>query len=163
MDPFLEGLYDGQIRLYVGEGIEDKEKLTLTVRHEMVHALLHRAAGNLPSWIQEGLAQKVGEDPSSEHLQAVRNYMLREMSKGYVIDLSSLDRSFITMDVERRTKAYAVSLLFMVHLERSYNRNFIPLFVSELADGTAPVEAIESLTGKNLRELQDTFRKSLES
>ncbi len=163
LDPFLEGLYDGQIRLYVGEGIEDEEKLALTVRHEMVHALLHRAAGNLPSWVQEGLAQKVGEEPSREHLKAVRSYMLREMSKGYVVDLDSLDRSFITMDTEHRTRAYAVSLLFMDHLERNYSRNFIPLFVSELMDGTAPVEAIESLTGRNIRELEDSLRENLES
>jgi tetratricopeptide (TPR) repeat protein len=162
-DPFLEGLYDGQIRLYVGEGIEDEEKLALTVRHEMVHALLHRAVGNLPSWVQEGLAQKVGEEPSPEHLQEVRSYMFREISKGYVVDLASLDRSFITMDAERRTRAYAVSLLFMDYLEHNYSRNFIPLLVSELTDGTAPVKAIESLTGKSFHQLQQSFIRELRS
>ncbi|MDF1536148.1 MAG: hypothetical protein P1S46_06540 [bacterium] len=160
-EPSLEGLYDGQIRLYVGQGIDDRNKLALTVRHEMVHALLHRAAGNLPSWVQEGLAQKVGENQSPDHIQAVRAYMVREMGKGYAINLDDLDRSFITMDPEHRMRSYAVSLLFMDHLEGRYGRNFIQLFVSELTDGKAPLQAVESLTGESLQQLQNSLTRSL--
>jgi tetratricopeptide (TPR) repeat protein len=162
-DPFLDGLYDGQIRLYVGDGINDKEKLTLTVRHEMVHALLHGAAGLLPSWVQEGLAQKIGEDPEEKHIKAVRDYMAREITGGYVIDLTGLDHSFITMEPEQRTRSYAVSLLLMDHLERSYGRNFIQKFVSELADGSEPQVALESLTGEKLSDLQKSFERNLEN
>ena len=162
-DPFLDGLYDGQIRLYVGDGIKDKEKLTITVRHEMVHALLHGAAGLLPSWVQEGLAQKIGENPEDDHIQAVRDYMAREISGGYVIDLADLDRSFITMEPEHRARSYAVSLLLMDHLERSYGSNFIQKFVSELADGSEPQAALESLTGEKLSNLQKSFKRNLEN
>jgi tetratricopeptide (TPR) repeat protein len=163
-DPFdqaLEGLYDGQIRLYVGDGIKDKERLTITVRHEMVHALLHGAAGVLPSWVQEGLAQKIGENPDDEHVNAVRAYMAQEISKGYVIDLAGLEGSFIAMDPERRTRSYAASLLLMEQLERSYGKNFIQLFVSELADGNDPLVALKSLTGGDLVMFQETLTRDL--
>ena len=161
LDPSMEGLYDGQIRLFVGEGIDDEKRLTVTVRHEMVHALLHGAAGDLPSWVQEGVAQKIGENPDGEHLQAVRSYIAREMENGFVVDLSSLDRSFITMDPEHRTRAYAVSLLLMDHLERSFGNNFIQLFVSELVEGTDPQTALKTLTGRTLGQLQDSLTREL--
>ena len=161
LDPSMEGLYDGQIRLFVGEGIDDEKRLTVTVRHEMVHALLHGAAGDLPSWVQEGVAQKIGENPDGEHLQAVRSYIAREMENGFVVDLSSLDRSFITMDPEHRTRAYAVSFLLMDHLERSFGNNFIQLFVSELVEGTDPQTALKTLTGRTLGQLQDSLTREL--
>jgi len=162
LDPFLEGLYDGQIRLYMGNGIDDRQKLILTVRHEMVHALLHRAAGNLPGWVQEGLAQKAGEEPAEDHLVAVRRYIAREISEGYRVDLSTMGISFINMENVSRTRAYATSLLFMDYLSRVYGNNFIPRFVAELTSGVSPDEALKTLTGYSFAQLQVSFTTDLE-
>ncbi|MCK5352160.1 hypothetical protein KAJ77_06260, partial [bacterium] len=131
LDPLLEGLYDGQIRLYLGDGIHDRPKLILTVRHEMVHALLHQGAGNLPGWVQEGLAQKAGEEPDEDHLVTARRYVGSKIREGYSVELSNMGISFINMDKESRTLAYATSLLFMDYLSRKYGSGFIPRFVSE--------------------------------
>ena len=162
LDPFLEGLYDGQIRLYMGNGIDDRQKLILTVRHEMVHALLHRAAGNLPGWVQEGLAQKAGEEPAEDHLVAVRRYIAREVSEGYRVDLSTMGISFINMENVSRTRAYATSLLFMDYLSRVYGNNFIPRFVAELTSGVSPGDALMTLTGYSFAQLQVSFTTDLE-
>lgn len=162
LDPLLEGLYDGQIRLYVGEGIDDRQKLILTVRHEMVHALLHQAAGNLPGWVQEGLAQKAGEEPAEDHLMAVRRYVAREIREGYRVDLSTMGTSFINMDREARTRAYATSLLFMDYLSREYGDGFIPRFVAELMSGESPRDALRTLTDHSFAQLQVSFSKDLE-
>jgi tetratricopeptide (TPR) repeat protein len=162
LDPFLEGLYDGQIRLYMGEGIDDRKKLILTVRHEMVHALLHRAAGNLPGWVQEGLAQKAGEEPAEDHLMAVRRYIAREVSEGYRVDLSTMGISFINMENVSRTRAYATSLLFMDYLSRVYGNSFIPRFVAELTSGVSPGDALMTLTGYSFAQLQVSFTTDLE-
>jgi len=162
LDPFLEGLYDGQIRLYMGDGIDDKQKLILTVRHEMVHALLHGAAGNLPGWVQEGLAQKAGEEPAEDHLVAVRGYIAREVSEGYRVDLSTMGISFINMENVSRTRAYATSLLFMDYLSRVYGNNFIPRFVAELTSGVSPGDALKTLTGYSFDQLQVSFTTDIE-
>jgi len=162
LDPFLEGLYDGQIRLYLGEGIADRKKLILTVRHEMVHALLHQAAGNLPGWVQEGLAQKAGEEPAEDHLAAVRKYVAREIKEGYRVDLAAMGISFINMESEKRTRAYATSLLFMDYLSRKYGNGFIPRFVAEIAFGVPPRDVLKTLTGSNFTQLQVSFSEDLE-
>ena len=162
LDSFLEGLYDGQIRLYLGDGIDDTQKLILTVRHEMVHALLHQGVGNLPGWVQEGLAQKAGEEPPEDHLVAVRRYIAREVREGYRVDLSTMGISFINLDKESRTRAYATSLLFMDYLSRVYGNSFIPRFVAELTSGVSPGDALKTLTGFTFAQLQVSFTTDLE-
>lgn len=161
MDPFMEGLYDGQIRLYMGDGIQDREKLVLTVRHEMVHALLHDAAGILPGWVQEGLAQKVGEDPPEEKLQAARGYVVEALKQGYDLNLGSLDNTFIGLETEERSRAYATSLLFIDWLVKNYGDNFIPKFVSEISSGTNSYAAVKNVTGIGFDRVQETFKRDL--
>jgi len=161
-DPLLDGLYDGQIRLYVGDGIDDRQKLIITVRHEMVHALLHQAAGNLPGWVQEGLAQVAGEEPEDDHLEAAKRYIAREIRDGYRVDLSRMGVSFINMENVSRTRAYAASLLFMDYLTRTYGNGFVSRFVVELSSGEAPVDALRTLTGYSFEQLQASFTADIE-
>jgi tetratricopeptide (TPR) repeat protein len=162
LDPLLEGLYDGQVRLYLNDGIEDKKKLILTVRHEMVHALLHQAVGNLPGWVQEGLAQKAGEEPDEDHLVTVGRYIAGEIREGYKVDLFNIGDSFIDLDIESRTRAYAASLLFMDYLSNVYGSSFIPRFIAELASGESPGDALRTLTGYSFAQLQISFSTDLE-
>ena len=128
----------------------------------MVHALLHQAAGNLPGWVQEGLAQKAGEEPDEEHLVVVREYIAREIRQGYKVDLSTMGISFIELDSESRTKAYAASLLFMDYLSRLYGSGFIPRFVVEMSSGVSPEEALRLLTGSDFTQLQVSFTQDIE-
>jgi tetratricopeptide (TPR) repeat protein len=161
LDPYMEGLYDGQIRLYIGDGIEDMDKFILTVRHEMIHALLHETAGILPGWVHEGLAQKIGEDPTRERIDMARRYVTDAVSKGYVVNMSALDMTFIDMGTEERSRAYATSLLFMDWLVRNYGENFIPRFVLEISSGIPSDKAVEKVTGTEFNRIQEMFNEDL--
>lgn len=162
MDPFLEGLYDGQIRLYVGEDIQDRQEFVRIVRHEMVHALLHQAAGDLPGWVQEGLAQKAGEEPGEKRLTETRRYVASQIRGGNRIDLSAAGGSFVDLDDRTRSMAYAASMLFMDYLSRKYGDAFIPRFVAELSSGVSPEDAMKKLTGKTFEDLQASLSGELE-
>ncbi len=162
MDPLLEGLYDGQIRLYVGEDIQDRQEFVRIVRHEMVHALLHQAAGYLPGWVQEGLAQKAGEEPGEKRLTEIRRYVASQIRGGNGIDLSSAGGSFVDLDDRTRSMAYSASLLFMDYLYRKYGDAFIPRFVAELSSGVSPEDALKKLTGKTFEDLQASLSGELE-
>ena len=161
LDPLVDGLYDGQIRLYVEDGIDDREQLISTVRHEMVHALLHEAAGRLPGWVHEGLAQKVGEDPSEEVIDSARRYVARALKKGYNVNLDSLDASFITMEREERARAYATSLLFMDWMVNRFGESFIPRFVSEISTGRESSLAVQNVAGTPFEQIQVSFKQYL--
>jgi tetratricopeptide (TPR) repeat protein len=161
LNPYMEGLYDGQIRLYIGDDIEDMDKFILTVRHEMIHALLHEAAGTLPGWVHEGLAQKVGEDPSQERIDMARRYVVEAVSRGYVVEMGALDMTFVDMETEQRSMAYATSLLFMDWLVRNYGESFIPRFVLEISSGNSSYKAVEKLTGSDFSHIQELFSTDL--
>gem|GEM_PF-5645570 len=159
--PFVEGLYDGQIRLFVGDGIRDRERFIRTVRHEMVHALLHHVSGNIPAWVHEGLAQKVGEEPSEERIRKVREYIRASISRGYGVDLESLGPSFIEFEEGERSRAYAVSLLFMDWVEKKYGQGVIPRFVSEISTGTSATAAMVKVTGAPFEKMERSFHEYL--
>jgi len=158
---FVTGLYDGQIRLYVGDGIGDRERFVETVRHEMVHALLHHISDDIPGWVHEGIAQKVGEEPSEERIRITRQYIREALAHGYGVDFESLDESFIIMGDEERSRAYATSLLFMDWLEKRFGEGFIPRFVSEIASGSEAFSAVGRVTGMSFEKIQGSFHEYL--
>jgi hypothetical protein len=159
--PFANGLYDGQIRLYVGDGMCEREEFIGTVRHEMVHALLHHVSSDLPGWVHEGIAQKVGEDPSEEKIRQARNYVREALALGYGVNIEALGGSFVFLDEKERTRAYATSLIFVDWLEKTYGEGFIPRFVWEISNGADASSAAGKVAGAPFEKVQLAFQKYL--
>ncbi len=160
LDPSLTGLYDGKIRVYLDE-IEDVEGVRKTVRHEMVHALLHQVGGVLPGWFQEGMAQFLGERYLEGEDPRLRVYLRTRLDEGYGLDLTGLGISFVDLPDEGRTAAYASSYLFMEYLVQKYGENLIPIIIGELEGGLGLVPALRELTGRDLNTLQVEFVESI--
>ena len=108
------------------------------------------------------MAQKAGEEPNEDHIVATRRYVANKIREGYSVELSNMGISFINMDKESRTIAYATSLLFMDYLSRKYGSGFIPRFVSELISEVSPRDALRTLTGSTFAQLQVSFSEDLE-
>jgi len=160
-DPFLRGLYDGKIRLYLKDGSPEDEAFIKTVRHEMVHALLHRAGGNLPAWFQEGVAQAVGETPASGETESMRAFLAWRMDAGKQVTVSGLQGSFVDLPEDERAAAYAASYTFVDYLVGIYGENLIPVLVAELEGGVPLEQILESMTGKDLASLESEFLNNL--
>ncbi len=156
-DPMLSGIYDGRIRLYLGEDIHDTKLLVNTVRHEMIHALLHRAGGKIPGWFHEGIAQRIGEDYSADQLVKVRDYVGSLVRDGWLVSLGDLDGTFINMAPGDRLNAYSVSLVFIDYLFGRFGDTFVPVVLAELQNGQAFSSAMYLATGERLVELQKDF------
>ncbi len=161
MDPLLQGLYDGKIRLYLKGNSPEGDVFIKTVRHEMVHAILHRAGGVLPGWFQEGLAQKIGGTPTTEQSAAMRNYLVRRLNTGQTVGVAGLQGSFVNLPNEERTAAYAASYTFVDFLVQMYGENLIPVLVTELEGGQSLEQLLKSLTGKDLISLETDFVQDL--
>lgn len=162
VDPMVEGVYDGRIRLYYDAIEQGGAGLRHTVRHEMVHALLHSAAGvALPAWFHEGVAQKMGDEPSETELADLRRRLSAAVLGGLDIDLGSMGDSFLSMPARRRAEAYASSLLFVDYLTRRFGDRIIPIMVMNLRDGQDLESSLAAYTGKNLRALQTGFLTEL--
>lgn len=161
VDPVFKGIYDGRIHLYLGDSLNDRDVLTGTVRHEMVHALLRQAGGVLPAWFQEGVAQKLGERPSARKTRRMKRALRDAMENGFSPDLLSFGDSYVSLPNDKRKMAYAASYLFVEYLEGKYGENMIPVVVSDLQQGIPLEEAVRSYTRKNVGDLKADFIKDL--
>lgn len=160
-DPFINGLYDGKIRLYLNDVMQDQDQFIKTVRHEMVHALLHRGAGNLPAWLHEGLAQKIGEDPPPSEINKIRAYVGRLLESGVSINFSDMQDTFISLPEKERANSYAASLVFIDHLITTYGEGLVPILVSDMSDGMSIDGSLTRQTDRNLNTLKQEFFMSL--
>ena len=107
------GQFDGKIRVpvEVGRGVDRK-----VLAHEVAHACLS-LIGRWPSWLQEGVAQKV----SGEVLQpAMREQLKRLAAEGKLPKLSQLGQDWSRMDTKNALLAYALALHAIEIFERDY-------------------------------------------
>ncbi|MBM3813287.1 MAG: hypothetical protein FJW20_16805 [Acidimicrobiia bacterium] len=109
------GRYDGRIRVALLEP-QPGEETRRALSHEIVHACLART-GNWPSWLHEGLAQKISGDTLSSQQRATVSKMARSDE---LPPLARMSASFAGMSSYHASIAYQVSLAAAELLYESY-------------------------------------------
>jgi hypothetical protein len=95
-------LYDGRIHVPVAPTRQVSAELRRTFAHELVHACLHEL-GNWPSWLHEGLAQKL----SGETLPPSQKAEIQALLKaGKLSKLSRLGRNWSGLNSSQAAVAY---------------------------------------------------------
>ena len=108
---WVEGYFDGRIRIPVAAENFSLSKLRRTLRHELVHALLAQRSGfrPLPSWFDEGLAQ---------YLACLdRCAAFSFPADGELLPAQVLRGSFLTLAQVQAQRAYHHSLYLITLLE----------------------------------------------
>ena len=109
---WIEGYFDGRIRVPVATADFSLSKLRRTLRHELVHALLTQRSGfrPLPSWFDEGLAQ---------YLACLdRCTAFSFPAAGDLLPAQVLRGSFLQLAKTQAQRAYHHSLFLITLLER---------------------------------------------
>jgi hypothetical protein len=100
------GQFDGRIRVPVAAGQVVDNALRRALAHETTHACL-TMLGHWPSWVQEGLAQKLSGDAVTPALKTKLSAWAKE---GKLPRLSNLRQDWSRLDTEHATAAYGLSL-----------------------------------------------------
>lgn len=100
------GQFDGRIRVpfFNGQGLDASMRRILA--HEITHACLTQL-GQWPSWLQEGLAQKLSGDAVTP---ALRRKLALWTKEGKLPRLSNLRQDWSRLDAEHAAAAYGLSL-----------------------------------------------------
>lgn len=99
------GLYDGKIRLPVGGVTKLTPQMRAVIFHEFTHVLIAELTrGNIPTWLNEGLAEIEGRKEFSHPAQE-----LSRGGKGGLLALSALSGSFTSMAGPEAGRAYQQS------------------------------------------------------
>ena len=100
------GQYDGRIRVPVMSGQQMDARQEQVLAHEATHACM-AMLGEWPSWLQEGMAQKL----SGETLPPEARAQLAELAKaGQLPKLEALRRGWSGLDTQSARLAYALAL-----------------------------------------------------
>ena len=108
---WVEGYFDGRMRIPVAVKNFSLSKLRRTLRHELVHALLAQRSGfrRLPSWFDEGLAQYLA---CLDHCTT-----FSFPADGELLPAQVLRGSFLTLTQVQAQRAYHHSLYLITLLE----------------------------------------------
>jgi hypothetical protein len=100
------GQFDGRIRVPVAAGQVVDAALRRALAHETTHACL-TMLGHWPSWVQEGLAQKLSGDTVTAALKQKLSAWAKE---GKLPRLTNLRQDWSRLDTEHAAAAYGLSL-----------------------------------------------------
>ncbi len=140
-----------------------------TLRHEFMHVLhwrsnMRQAQGH-PVWIQEGLCSLV-EDYDMKGGRLVpapswRTNMVKRLERARrlptIADLARVDRE--TFNNKRPLAHYALARAVFLYLyERGVLGDWYAHYTAHFADDPTGVEAIESVLGMTIEEVQEDFR-----
>jgi hypothetical protein len=151
--------FRGQIILPLARGkAVDIENLNRSVRHEYTHAILSAlSAGNLPGWLDEGLAQWFEGEESPGLRQALREWLKTHEP----VPLSLLQGGFTKLKPEMVPAAYAQSLLATRLVAEKYGFPALGAYFMLLRDGVEKEVAFETAFNITLSDFESHMGRAL--
>ena len=132
------GQFDGKIRIPVVDSKVMDERTRKVFAHELVHACLANL-GTWPSWLHEGLAQKLSGETTTPFM---RNNLRALMREKKVPRLENMSQSWSRLSTQHAAAAYALALAAADELMDMYanfgianvlrNRSMLPQVTAEL-------------------------------
>ncbi len=155
------GVYDGVVRIPLGDFSRERRALERALRHELVHAFVRSMGGaQVPAWLNEGVAQWHEGPPGSRAL-AVQAARARLAESG-LLPLEELGQSFATWnDEDRIARAYAQSLALVDHLVRWYGEHVVLALLAGCGEGTSAEETFRLRTARGLEDVVAELREDL--
>lgn len=154
---WVGGLFDGRIRVGVGDATLGDDRLRQVLAHEYAHAAVFDLLGrSAPGWLDEGVAQlaELGFSPPVDQLRS------RVAQAGWV-PLGSLTSSFVGMNATQASGAYAESYAASGYIVNRNGVGALQSILSALARNNDPDAAVRAGIGIDLAGLDAATRQYL--
>jgi tetratricopeptide (TPR) repeat protein len=146
-DMGILGLYDGEIRLPLGNVRRFVPFIVTLLSHELAHAMIAEATGDqAPRWFHEGLAQHI------EMLQDNVNPIPGYRSKGNLLGFPLIEPAIGSYSSALATIGYDESRWAVHYIEQRHGRAGIQRMLAAFRDGKTTEEALESALGTRMAE-----------
>ena len=146
--------------ILISAGPESLDFAKRTVPHELTHAAVYQATknpfGELPTWLNEGLAVRAEGGQSQSFDVALRQAVAADR----LISVWSLGSRF-PADPDQAQLSYAESASLVSFVIAHYGPTALPKLLAAFRDGSAYDEALVSALGVDTYGLEDAWRASL--
>jgi tetratricopeptide (TPR) repeat protein len=160
--PWAGGVYDGTIRVPVGDLRRELVRVRRVLRHELLHAFVQEAGGaTVPAWLNEGLAQWLEGETSAARRAEV------ERARGKLVDQELFELEGLTgslaswSDPAAIERAYAQALALVGWISRHYGERAPFDMVAGCESGTAASVTFESRFGLSLGAVLEDLKRDL--
>jgi len=139
--------FKGEIILPIaGDTRLDIPELTRSVRHEYVHAMIHRlGSGKVPGWLDEGLAQWTEGNVHSSLPRIFRTWL----TNNSLLPFGSLSKGFTQLPPKVVPVAYAQSLYATRELIRRHGFARLAQYLESLRKGLTHHDAFKAVFGES--------------
>ncbi len=145
---WVQGLFDGKIRLPAEGAMSDGAALDRALRHEYTHALVHeRTRGRAPTWLSEGLAIACEGRGTDRERRIVQ-------SSDHLIPIRELHGSFLTLPRTEVPLAYAESAAAVEYLLRRHGTAAVRTLLTRVGESKDFAAAFLDATGVTYAEFQ---------
>jgi tetratricopeptide (TPR) repeat protein len=147
---WVDGLFDGRIRLAVAPTLPRRAQLERILTHEYAHAVIHRRArGRAPRWLHEGLAQ------------AFEGRVADAALASSSLTLGGLETLVTEADPRRARAGYELALYVVGDLLDRGGMESMRALLARLAAGETIEDAAPRVYGWRLTELESQWRRQL--
>lgn len=141
----------------IGIGPGDMEWGARSLRHELSHLVVHSLTfspfGDLPTWLDEGLAMHNEGEPEATFVTVLRQAVLND----YLISLRTLNGPF-SSDTQVAYLSYAQSLSVVTYLLDTYGAGSMHELLMLLSRGETVDSALTQSFGFGLGEIETAWR-----
>jgi hypothetical protein len=136
--------------------------IELTLKHELCHILLHRAAqgGKIPKWLDEGIAQWVSAGIAEILISPKRSFLNEAVIAGKSLNLRALEDAF-PRDKESLHLAYEASKSFVNYLIERFGIDSLTETLEHIKKGEDWEVAISKAVLLSFDELEKDWHQDL--
>ncbi len=150
------GLYDGKVRLRVGDVLGGQQGPRRVIYHEYGHAVLHILyPKNIPVWLHEGFAQLA--EPERSLNQQDKNLLNEILKKEEPFRLNQTDSLFSSADYKKTRSGYLMSKLFLKYLIDRYGKYKFKKLLEKLNSGIVLEKAIYDIYRSHVDDIENDF------
>ncbi len=132
---------DGKLRIPISGISQMTGELSHVLRHELTHSFITQIArGRCPLWLNEGVAQLMEPRTSATY----GPLLARLFSTQSEIPLNALESSFMGMDSNTASVAYAESLVSVEYINDTYGMSDVRRLLERIGEGASTEAALRS-------------------
>jgi tetratricopeptide (TPR) repeat protein len=161
-------LNDGRIRVPVQGLSSVDQELSRVLKHELTHSFVRQKTrgtcmassdcGNrVPTWLNEGLAQWMAGDRSSEDAAM----LVRMFDDGHALPLSRLEGPWMNLERETAHYAYAWSLANIEYIVETDGMSDIERILDRIGEGMASEQALREVLHSDYDDLMHSTAEYL--
>jgi tetratricopeptide (TPR) repeat protein len=155
---WVGALNDGRIRVPVQGLTGVNQELSRVLKHELTHSFIQQKThGHAPTWIQEGLAQWMEGQRSSENAAA----LVQIYAGGHAAPLGRLEGSWMGMPGDGARYAYAWALANMEYMVEANGMGDVERILDHIGAGEATEAALREVLHSDYNDLMQATTEYL--